>query len=337
MSKVSVIIPSRNCSFVSRTIDDIYAKATGDIEVIVLLDGYWPTPQIKCDYKNLTIVHKSEVGGMRHSLNLGANIAKGKYIMKCDDHCIFGESFDEILQKDMEDDWLVNPSRYSIDVPTWTRKWDAIQYLYVTFPYYDDNQYGNGMHGKKWIGEDGIGTSMRYSQYYWKERALAHIPIDDMQTFQGSFWFMTRKKFFDIGMLDEKYSDLMENEPQELGFKVWLSGGRCVVNKNTWYAHMHKSERESDQHGRSWKLSWQRMRDGGRFQTWYWMNNKWPLATRKMEWFVEHFWPIPSWPENWQAEKERYEKSAPNTCSNFRVFDEKGWVGLPLPEGEILP
>ena len=328
--KLSIIIPSRNCSFAQRTVDDIFKKATGDIEVIVILDAYWPNPSLN-EHPNLVIVHKPIVGGMRHSINMGANLAKGKYIMKCDDHCLFGESFDEILVNDMEDDYLVNPSRYSMDTPTWTRKWNAIDYLYTTFPYYHDNMYGNGMHGKKWVGESGLGENgMAMKEYYWKERKYADVLIDDMQTFQGSFWLITKKKFLDIGMLDEKHSDLMENEPQELGFKVWLSGGRCIVNKKTWYAHMHKSERETDEHGRSWKLSWQRMRDGGRFQTWYWMNNKWPLATRNMRWFVEHFWPIPGWPEDWEEQKEKYEKSAPGTCSNFRTFDEEGWDGLPL-------
>ncbi len=291
MAKVSIIIPSRNCSFVQRTVDDIFNKATGDIEVICLLDGYWPNPPIT-DHPNLTIVHKGTVGGMRNSLNLGANLAKGKYLLKCDDHCIFGEGFDEILQNDMEDDWLVNPSRYSVDVEKWERKWQAIQYLYVTFPYYHDNMYGNGMHGKKWIGENGVGENMGYKQYYWKERERKDILIDDMMTFQGSFWFMTKNKFFDIGMLDEKHSDLMENEPQELGFKVWLSGGRCVVNKNTWYAHLHKG------------LTWGRMYHWTKkdiYPSYDYSYNYW--IKEQKDFFIsviEKFQPIPNFPQNWK-------------------------------------
>jgi hypothetical protein len=52
---------------------------------------------------------------------------------------------------------------------------------------------------------------------------------------------------------------------------------------------MHKNERELDERGRTWKLSWEAMRATGRFQTWYWMNNKWPNATRTMRWFYDHF------------------------------------------------
>ena len=323
MALLSVIIPSRNCKYVSRTVDDIFENATGEIEVIVLLDAYWPVPPIK-DYPHLTIVHKPVVTGMRNSVNIGANLARGKYIMKCDDHCMFGKGFDEILQKDMEDNWLVNPGRYAMDVDNWKRTRGPTEYLYVTYPYKTDNLYGNGLHGKKWIGEDGIGINMGVDQFYWRENHRRDIPIDDMMTFQGSCWFTSREHYFRIGMLDEKHCDLMENEPQELGFKTWLSGGRCVVNKNTWYAHMHKNERELDNRGRSWKLSWEAMRATGRFQTWYWMNDKWPLATRKMKWFVEHFWPMPTWPDNWEEDKIRYENEHPEFCKDFRIFDQEG-------------
>lgn len=313
----------------ARTVQDVFEKASQDVECIVVLDGYWPDPPIK-DHPNLTIVHKPEVKGMRNSVNLGAALAKGKYIMKCDDHCMFGEGFDEILQKDMEDDWLVNPSRYAMDAEKWERGRGPTEYLFITYPYLPDNLYGNGLHGKKWIGEDGFGINMGTEQFYWREDHRRYLPIDDMMTFQGSSWFMTREHFFRIGQLDEKMCDLMENEPQELGFKTWGIGGRCVVNKNVWYAHMHKNERELDNRGRTWKLSWQAMRDTGRFQTWYWMGDHWPKATRKMRWFVEHFWPIPGWPDNWEEDGERYYRENPGFDSNFRVFDSDGVDGLPL-------
>jgi len=126
----------------------------------------------------------------------------------------------------------------------------------------------------------------------------------------------------------------MENEPQELGFKTWLSGGRCVVNKNTFYAHMHKNERELDNRGRSWKLSWNAMRETGRFQTYIWMNNLWSgiAKDRSIEWFVDHFWPMPGWPTNWIEEREKWNKEKPEMNTNFRVFDPDGIDGLPLVE-----
>ena len=94
MTKVSVIIPSRNEQFMPQTVEDILAKATGDIEVIVILDGYWPDP-ILPDHQNLILVHHGKPKGMRASINAGAAVATGDYLMKCDAHCMFGEGFDE--------------------------------------------------------------------------------------------------------------------------------------------------------------------------------------------------------------------------------------------------
>jgi len=331
MAKVSLsmIIPSRNCKYAARTVEDIYQNFTGSYEVIILLDGYWPNPPIK-DHKNLTIVHKGEVKGMRNSLNLGVQLAKGKWVAKCDDHCMFGKGFDELIIGGIQEDWLVNPSRYAMDPEKWEWGRGPTEYLYLTYPYKEDNMYGNGLHGRKWIGEDGFGVNMGKEQFYWMEDHRKDLVIDDLQTFQGSFWLMSRDKYLEIGGLDELHSDLMENEPQELGFKVWLSGGRCVLNKATKFAHMHKNERELDNRGRTWKLSWQAMRDTGRYQTWYWMNDKWPKAKRTMKWFVEHFWPIPGWPSNWEEEGVKYYAEHPEFATNFRIFDPDGPDGLPL-------
>ena len=46
MKDVSIIIPARNEVFLQKTVSDLLTKAEGDIEVIVILDGYWPTPQL---------------------------------------------------------------------------------------------------------------------------------------------------------------------------------------------------------------------------------------------------------------------------------------------------
>ena len=47
--KVSVIVPSRNEIFLNKTVEDLFRTATGEIEVIVILDGYWPEtlPDVK--------------------------------------------------------------------------------------------------------------------------------------------------------------------------------------------------------------------------------------------------------------------------------------------------
>ena len=56
---LSVIIPSRNNEYLQRTIDDLLEKAEGEIEIIVVLDGYWPSPMLVHDIR-VSIIHHGE-------------------------------------------------------------------------------------------------------------------------------------------------------------------------------------------------------------------------------------------------------------------------------------
>lgn len=304
MAKVSILVPARHEPWLSQTIDDIFAKARGEIEVIVTLDGYWPDPILE-DRPNLIIIHRSESCGLRASVNNMAEVATGKYIMKIDAHCLFDEGFDLALQKEFDDTWIACPSRYSLDAEKWQRGYGPIEYLYLTFPYNPDKQFGEGLHGKKWLGETGLSDRNNPSHYYWMERAKKDIKIDDVQAFQGSCWFMNRQRFLAIGGLDERFGTFFQ-EPQEICFKAWMSGGRIVINKYTWYAHWHKTDAPGYGFVRHKKhMSF-------RYSTWYWMNDQWPLATRKMEDWISFHWPIPSWPDDWREQKIKFEAENPH-------------------------
>lgn len=294
MDKVSIIIPSRNEQFLKPTIDDLFAKATGEIEVITMLDAYWPDPPLS-NHSNLIIVHPGQVCGMRGNINTGARIATGKYLMKLDAHCMVGEGFDEILKADCEDNWIVVPSRYSFDAEKWERMRGPVDYLYLTFPYSTDSIYGTGFHGKKWRGKEGL-----TGDFWHKEKERKDILIDDILTFQGSCWFMHKDKFFDIECLDYKNYNFHQ-EAQELGFKIWLSGGRVIRNKKTWYAHLHKGNR----YGRGFRLSKSQMVRAEVYSADFWMNNRWPKQTKELSWLINKFWPLEGWPDDWQDKKHQ--------------------------------
>jgi len=316
MAKVSIIIPSYNCRYVSKTVDSIFANAIGEIEVIVILDDWIPDPPLE-ERKNLIVYKKRMRTGMRNSINLGASMATGKYLCKMDDHCLVGKGFDEKLQIDIQDDWLVIPSRHGLDILTWTPKWYPICYDYAVYPYtyYDRYRWGIGLFSKKWEGKHGNDAKNRgVEQYYWRENERKHLMIDDIMIFPGACWFTSATHFKKIEGLSETLFNTLYQEPQEMSFKTWLSGGRVVVNKHTWYAHMYKTEDSAsggDTHGRGYVLDLNAMRATERFGTWYWMNNQWPKATKKMEWLIEKSWPIPGWSKNWKEEKIVFEAKYP--------------------------
>lgn len=325
MAKVSVIVPCLMCKYTAKTIDELFEKATGEIEVIAIFDDWWPDPLPK-DNKNLVIVHLGQQVGMRKGVNIAARVAKGTYLMKTDDHCMFGEGFDEILARDTKEDEVAVPSRYGLDPIEWkTTRNDPEEYRHLTFPYAPDDVYSMGLHGKKWIKDE---TTMRPDSFYGLERDRKHIKIDEIIAAQGSCWFCHRSSFLKFGGLDEVHSYLIYQEPQEMAFKFWLSGGRMVVNKNTWYAHWHKGQSD-----RIWrKANRTAEKDTKRFHTWYWMNDKWPMATKKIDWLLNKFLPMPGWPENWKEEKIKYETEHPEVFKNFVIFDPDGIDSLPYEE-----
>lgn len=288
MSKVSIIIPSRNELFLPNTVEDLFAKVSGDIEVIAVLDGYWPNPPLK-EHKNLIIIHRGQPHGMRAAINAGASVAKGKFLMKCDAHCMFAEGFDEMLKADIEPNWIVIPRRKRLDAENWciqdVGKPD-IDAHYLSCPI--TNPDGYSMHGAIWPQRD---------------KGRLHILIDDTMSFQGSMWFMYKSWFdnFLHGMSEEGYGTFCQ-EPQEIGNKTWLGGGEVKVNKKTWYAHLHKGRK----YGRGYHQSRQEIIRGHTWSGHYWMENKWKDRIRDIEWLVDKFWPVPTWPDNWTELRDQY-------------------------------
>jgi glycosyltransferase involved in cell wall biosynthesis len=286
---LSVIIPARNERYLQATIDDLLAKAAGEIEIIPVIDG--PSvhglpakhPQVR------PIVH-DQPAGMRPSINEAAAAARGKYLMKCDAHCIFAEGFDRELAGACEEDWLAVPTRHSIDAELWAPKLRHFNYHYLTFPW-APTQYGYGLHAKTWEWEDNKRMNA--------ERA--HLEVDDLMSFQGSCWFMHRSAFDRLlAPLDHK-NYYFYQEAQEVGLKFWLSGGRVVINKRTWYAHLHKGSST----GRGFYLSLHKKRASEAYATDYWMAGRWEKQARPFAWLIEHFWPVPGWPEDWQDPRHK--------------------------------
>lgn len=284
--KVSIIIPSRNERFLQETVKDVCAKAQENYEVIVILDE---KDQEVEKHPKVRVLRKKGPPGLRSAINQGINAAKGKYIMKLDAHCMLDEGFDVKLKEYCDDDWVVIPRRYSLSAKNWAIKpgRPIIDYEFMPFPY---RELTSVRHGGKW---------------YERARERKELMLDEEMAFQGSLWFTTKKHFQRIGAYDMITStgDQFVLESEELANKTWLSGGKCMVNKRTWYAHLHKGSR----YGRGYFLSSDAMKRQRVFHIDYWMHDKWPKAKHKLEWLIERFAPIPTWPEDWQDPK--YEKA----------------------------
>jgi len=287
VAKVSVIIPARNERYMPQTVADIFAHATGDVEVIVILDGYWPDP-LPPDDPRLILIHRTQPRGMRDGINSAAAIAKGKYLLKCDAHCLFSEGFDEALQAECADNWVVIPRRYSLDAENWKcAEKEPIDYEHLFYPYAHPEE--PGLHGRPWLQ---------------RGRERRDILVDENLSFQGSCWFTTAEHFNKrIGGLSQVGYETFMGEPQEIGFKTQLGpwGGAVMSNKNAYYAHLHKGkslwQAQGDLSGRigggeRWR--------GNAYSFDFWWNNRWKERAHDLSWLIDRFMPIPGWPEDWK-------------------------------------
>src|SRR3990167_4084661 len=97
-------------------------------------------------------------------------------------------------------------------------------------------------------------------------------------------------------------------EPINLALKNWLKGGKVMVNKRTWYAHLHQ-----DNSKRGYHMSKEQENYTYDTTARHWMGNKEPNLLHDMRWFVNEKFPnMPTWPENWGDLQREYEKNKIN-------------------------
>jgi len=92
---LSIIIPAGHTEgpYLNRTIENAYNTATGDLEVIVVLNGW----DFDVDPRAV-VIHSKENEGERIAMNKAAQKATGKWLLRIDAHCDFSpQGWDEML------------------------------------------------------------------------------------------------------------------------------------------------------------------------------------------------------------------------------------------------
>ena len=266
MNRLSIVIPARNEPYLKQTIEDLLTKARGDIEIIAILDGYWPDAEDIVENPKVKYIHFSPARGMRNAINAGVSISTGNFIMKTDAHCMFSEGYDVELIRNSAPDWVVVPRRF----PLIPEKWEIEARIDDKYPI-DYMYLDKELHGREWREKN---TDPKL-----KERI-----VDELMSFQGSCWFMPKSYYEKLELMDEESYGEFYAEAQEIGLKAWLSGGRVMVNKNVWYAHWHKTE------GRGYSLNKKQSEIGEKFvKNWRIKGMAWKNQKFDLEWLYNRF------------------------------------------------
>jgi len=223
MKKLSVIIPAYRDPLMVKTVGSLLANSElGDeLEIVVVLDGFWPTFEIIQDPR-VRYVHLGRNRGMRGAINAGVSMAQGEFIMRTDEHCMFCKGYDRILTKVCRPNWIMTGMQYFLD-PV---KWEVMdippvghQKLVI--------QGGKKFAGQRWIEMDEKNKDRTNSE---------------TMAMQGSVWLQPRA-WWDkvIGELDTEHYGPLYGDSHEMVFKTWQAGGALVLNKKMWFAHKHRS------------------------------------------------------------------------------------------------
>ena len=223
---LSVVIPSYKDPWLINTINSLLKHSDlGDkLEIIAVLDGYWPSFPLVQDPR-VRYVHLGQNVGMKEAINTGVRAARGEFLMRTDEHCDFGQGYDRILTETCAPNWIVTARRYFLD-PV---KWEVMDIPYIDY--------------EKLVIQT-IGNAKKYTGFPWEERKEERkdIMIDETMAMQGSMWVMARS-WWDkvIGELQTEGYGPMYQDSHEVVFKAWKKGGKLMVNKNTWFAHKQVS------------------------------------------------------------------------------------------------
>jgi len=300
---LSVIIAAREEEFLQNTIDNVLKNMRGNTEIIVILDGYWPDKGIPIHPK-VTVVHHEESIGQRAAVNEGARISKAKYIMKLDAHCAVDKAFDLKLAKDCEYDWTVIPRMYNL----WAFDWKCFKCGKRTYQAEGKPDKcvdcGSTDKFKKKIvwkaKKNPTSDFMRFDSnmkfQYWREykdRPEAQGDICDLMSAIGACFFMHRERFWDLGGMDEEHGSWGQFGT-EVACKSWLSGGRHVVNKKTWFAHMFRTS-SAKGFGFPYKISGRQVGKARERSKYLWLGNNWDKAVHDLDWLIKKFAPVPDW------------------------------------------
>lgn len=308
MRDLSIIIPARNEVFLQNTVDDILKNIEADTEIIVILDGYWPDPPIP-DHSRLTIVHHDSIG-QRASTNEGVRISQAKFVMKADAHCAFGKGFDRILMEDCKPDWVIIPMMWNLHA----FDWECLGCGNRTYQGKEPETCGKCKktdfkmvmvwkpRGNKVTVSWRFDNNMQF-QYWRKHRKRPEVRNNELietMSFIGACMLMHRDRYWELEGCDEGHGSWGQFGT-EWACKTWLSGGKLITSKKTWFGHMFRTGnfKGTGYMGSSfpYRLNGNDIEKARKYSRDLWLNNKWPKAIHSLSWLVEKFKPVPDWHE----------------------------------------
>lgn len=299
MRDLSVLIPSRSEMFLGNTVEDLLKHKEGNTEVRVVLDGAPPVSELP-KHRDLHVTQLDTSIGQRAATNLAARMSTAKYVMKCDAHCSFDQGFDVKMMADMQDHWTMVPKMYNLHVFDWVCACGNRKYQGPTPEKCD--KCGEPMkreilwHAKR----SPETTAMRFDkdlkfQYWSAYKKQQEGDLVETMSLLGACWMLTRDKYWELNICDEGHVGGWGQQGTEVACKTWLSGGRLICTKKTWFAHMFRTQ--GADFGFPYPLSGRDVDKVRAYSKSLFIDGKWSGALYPLSWLIDRFAPVPGWEE----------------------------------------
>lgn len=321
---ISILIPARNEIWLSRTVEDILSNIEANTEIIVVLDGQWADPGIQ-QHERVTVVYLNKDIGQRAATNLAAKLARGKYIIKTDAHCAFDKGFDRKMLEayaSLPDGDVVTmvPTMRNLHVFNWVCKKCGNKWYQGPTPEHCCKDKTGDVRNEKcdstefekdvvWNAKSNPQSNaytfdrnlkFRYHREWETKPENRKARMHESMSLQGSFFMCTKAKYFELDLCEEEFGSWGQ-QGVEVACKTWLSGGRVVVNKNTWYGHLFRTQ--GGDFTFPYPQSNSQIDHARDYSRYLFQQNNWPKAIHKFEWLLERFGPLLHWDGSDNAKK----------------------------------
>lgn len=319
---LSVIIPSRNEEFLSVTIDNILKNKRANTEIIAVLDGCWSNPGVP-QHPDVNIIYVPKSIGQRAATNLGARLAKGRFVMKLDAHCSWDEGCDlKMIQgfEEFNDDsitmvpimrnlWMFDWKCYHCGKRTYQGPTPKVCVQCGKIGKIRKKLLIIGKHNpQSWSYCFDSSPHFQYFEEYKHRSSTKEAKksgFTESMSLQGSCFMATRENYFKLNLCDESLGS-WGNQGIEVACRTWLSGGRVIANHNTWYAHMFRTQGGDfsfpyEQKGREVSKT--------KKDTWnLFVQKQFAHQVLPVSWLVEKFWPVKGWTQEALNNLKKQEK-----------------------------
>lgn len=298
MKELSIFIPARNEEFLNKTVESILDKIRGDSEIILLLDGKPKSPIVH----NVQVIQYEEGTGQRKMLNDSISKLESKYIMKCDAHCLFDEGFDVKLMASCESDTIVVPRMKKLHV-----------FNLVCLHCGREIYQGNPPKGCEKCGHDKFNRKMfwevtdeskyndfmcfnsdlqlgSWPQYAYRKELKENVV--ECLAFLGTSWIMQKDMYSALDGFNERFGKWGKMGVEQ-SLKIWLSGGRLLVHRGTWCAHLFR-EPWGD-FSFPYLVDHLELKKANEYFLDFWKNDRWDKAKFTLIQLIKKFWPVDGW------------------------------------------